>query len=161
MLEDDRPTGILFEKHESGRPAVLGFAASCPRTVAATVRPGMVLSKIAGERCKYIGRDRALERRRALEKRRASSSGVCSGDTGFGSATAAEVRRVVGRRLQPRLDVLMPPPGTRAHRCRPRQHGALASTTPRSIRRRGATPESPAAAQALRVGRPASRGGTS
>ena len=68
VLEDDRPTGILFEKHESGRPAVLGFAASCPRTVAATVRPGMVLSKIAGERCKYIEYDRALELVRALEK---------------------------------------------------------------------------------------------
>lgn len=68
VLEDDRPTGILFEKHESGRPAVLGFAASCPRAVSATVRPGMVLSKIAGERCKYIEYDRALELVWALEK---------------------------------------------------------------------------------------------
>ncbi|KAH8049246.1 hypothetical protein JL722_12047 [Aureococcus anophagefferens] len=68
VLPDDRATGILFERDAaSGRPVVLGFAASCRATVVAR-RPGMVLAKIAGVRCKAIDYARSLELVRALEK---------------------------------------------------------------------------------------------
>ena len=68
-LPDDRPTGILFERDaDSGRPVVLGFAASCRAGVADAVAPGMVLAKIAGVKCKAIDYARSLDLIRALEK---------------------------------------------------------------------------------------------
>ncbi|KAH8043969.1 hypothetical protein JL722_14935 [Aureococcus anophagefferens] len=69
VLPDDRATGILFERDAaSGRPVVLGFAASCRAAVVDALRPGMVLAKIAGVRCKAIDYARSLELVRALEK---------------------------------------------------------------------------------------------
>ncbi|KAH8097643.1 hypothetical protein JL720_541 [Aureococcus anophagefferens] len=66
---DDRATGILFERDAaSGRPVVLGFAAPCRAAVVDALRPGMVLAKIAGVRCKAIDYARSLELVRALEK---------------------------------------------------------------------------------------------
>ena len=69
VLPDDRATGILFERDAaSGRPVILGFAASCRAAVVDALRPGMVLAKIAGVRCKAIDYARSLELVRALEK---------------------------------------------------------------------------------------------
>ena len=68
VLAEDRATGILFERHASGRPVVLGFAASCRASVADALKPGMLLERIAGVKCKAIDYDRSLELVRALEK---------------------------------------------------------------------------------------------
>ena len=67
-LPDFRDAGILFERGGDGRPVVRGLTASARADVAATVAPGMLLSKIAGVRCKPIEYANALDLVRALER---------------------------------------------------------------------------------------------
>jgi len=69
VLGDDRDAGILFEKEAAtGRPVVRGLTASARPDVARLVVPGMLLSKIAGVKCKNINYKASLDLIRALEK---------------------------------------------------------------------------------------------
>ncbi|KAJ8609080.1 hypothetical protein CTAYLR_010238 [Chrysophaeum taylorii] len=67
-LEDDRDAGIIFEQHPSGRPVVRGLTAWARPEIVQHVVPGMLLSRIAGVKCKAIKYDATLDLVRALEK---------------------------------------------------------------------------------------------
>jgi len=69
VLQDfDRDAGIIFERSEGGRPIVRGLTASARPDVQRSVGPGMVLSKIAGVKCKAIEYAAALDLVRSLER---------------------------------------------------------------------------------------------